>query len=497
MPPETVTPARIAFREFRKCKRSFAYFADTYCHILSGDEEDEGAEWVRFRLWPRQMEAARVMQHERLVVVLKARQVGFTWLAVAFVLWLAIFYPVSTCLLFSRRDVEAVKLLSRLRGMYARLPHWCKARGEMTADAGHDWQLPTGSEVMAFPTTAGDSYTASVVVADEFDLVKDQNSLLAAVKPTVAAGGRMILLSRPDKSRPDSAFKRIYRAARAGNNGWVPLFLDWKARPGRDEAWHEEQRREILARTGSLDELHEQYPATDAEALSPRTLDKRIPAAWLESCYVPKDPADPLPPGAPSIPGLEVYALPQPNRRYVVGADPAEGNPTSDDSAACVLEAETGEEVAGITGRHEPAAFAQYVRSLCLWFNRAPVLVERNNHGHAVLLALKAMGGVRRLEGNDGREGWLSSTLGNAALFDRCADAVRNGEVILHSLGTFTQLASIDGNKLSAPAGSHDDRADAFALANAGRPKARRLDMGPPTLDARTAAAKLPEGVFG
>jgi hypothetical protein len=492
----TASPKRRARLEWLKCRKSFAYFADTYCLILAGEDEDVFAEWVRFRLWPRQREAAAVLQHSRLVVILKARQVGLTWLAVAFVLWLAVFHPVSVGLLFSRRDVEAVKLLGRLRGMYARLPHWCRSRGGLPADSGHDWQLPTGSEVMAFPTTAGDSYTAGVVLADEFDLVREQNALLAAVKPTVAAGGRMVLLSRPDKSKPESAFKRIYRAARQGQNGWTPLFLDWRARPGRDEAWYAEQAREILARTGSLDELHEQYPASEAEALSPRTLDKRMSAAWLEACYEPRVPLPRPPAGAPAVPGLEVYALPVPGRRYVVGADPAEGNPNSDDSALSVLDVRTGEEVCCLAGKIQPEALADYAVAVAVWYNRAAVLVERNNHGHATLARLRLRGQVARLCGLDGREGWLSSTLGNATLYDRCAEAVRNGEVVIHSLATFSQLASIDGNTLAAPPGQKDDRADAFALANAGRAQALRPPPGPQPDEGRTVAESLGPNVW-
>jgi hypothetical protein len=92
--------------------------------------------------------------------------------------------------------------------------------------------------------------------------------------------------------------------------------------------------------------------------------------------------------------------------------------------------------------------------------------VERNNHGHAVLLWLRAHGmGIHRLPGHDGKEGWLSSALGKTQLYDTCADAFKNAEVTLHSFATFTQLASIDGSTLRALEGQHDDRADAFALA--------------------------------
>ena len=166
------------------------------------------------------------------------------------------------------------------------------------------------------------------------------------------------------------------------------------------------------------------------------------------------------------MPGLAVFAPPQPGRRYVLGADPAEGNPTSDDSALGVLDADTGEQVAELAGKFEPALFACYAHQLAVWFNKAGVLVERNNPGHAVLLWLRDNGrGVQLLPGHDNKPGWLSSTLGKTQLYDRCADGFKDSEVTLHSFATFTQLAAIDGSTLRAPEGEHDDRADAFALA--------------------------------
>src|SRR5262249_30089768 len=130
-------------------------------------------------------------------------------------------------------------------------------------------------------------------------------------------------------------------------------------------------------------------PATDAEALSPRTLDKRLAPQWLQQCFAERKPLPELPHGAPSIPGLEVYRLPESGRAYVVGGDPAEGNPTSDDSAATVLDSETGEEVAAIAGKFQPSVFASHIDAIGCWYNRAHVMVERNNHGHAVLLWLR------------------------------------------------------------------------------------------------------------
>jgi len=115
---------------------------------------------------------------------------------------------------------------------------------------------------------------------------------MRAVKPTIDGGGRMLLISRADKSKPESAFKRIYRAARERANDSRPVFLPWHGRPDRTADWYESQKRDILARTGALDDLAEQYPATDAEALAPRSRDKRLPAEWLQKCYRQAEPTE-------------------------------------------------------------------------------------------------------------------------------------------------------------------------------------------------------------
>jgi hypothetical protein len=459
--------------EVHKCRRSFPYFCETYCRILADD--GDGGAWVPFALWPEQRRVAQLLQEKRLVVALKARQLGLTWLVLAFALWLMLFHPIALILLFSRRDDEAVDLLkNRLRGKYDRLPEWLKARS-IAVDNDHEFQLSNGSRALAFPTTAGDSYTADLAVVDEADLVPDLDRLMRAVKPTIDnRRGRMVLVSRADKSKPLSPFKRVYKAAREGQNEWTPVFLPWHARPDRDAAWYEAQRRDIVARTGAADDLHEQYPESDAEALAPRSLDKRLRLDWLLNCNAERPPlSEPFPPGVrpPALPGLVVYALPLVGRRYVIGADPAEGNPNSDESALCVLDVVTGEEVASLAGRFDPATFGAHIDAISGYFNRAPAMVERNNHGHAVLLWLRDNSHVPRQCGHDNLPGWHTTTKGKALLYDGASEVLRDGETTIHSPETSAQLADIEGATERAPEGLPDDRAVAFVLALSGRKK--------------------------
>lgn len=426
-------------------------------------------------MWPEQQSVAAQLERHREVVALKARQLGLTWLVVALALRELLFNPISTVLLFSKRDDEASELLYRLSEMHGRLPDWMKS-DPVTVNRQHEFAISTGSRALAFATTGGRSYTASLVLIDEADHVPDLQSMLSAAKPCVDAGGRLILLSTVDKSQPESPFKKIFRAARSAENSFHPIFLPWTAAPWRTQEWYAEQRKTIVTATGSEDDLWQEYPASEEQALAPRQLDKRIPTPWLLACFSEARPIDadqwyPAAHALPSIPGLVVYARPVPGRPYGIGGDPAEGNPTSDDSALSVLDATTGEEVAILAGKIEPTILADYIAQLSGWYNGAAVMVERNNHGHAVIAQLSNLG-ITPLTGHDGKTGWMSSTLGKTKLYDTCADAFRNREVTIHNSGTFHQLASIDGSTLRAPDGQHDDKADAFALACAARLKA-------------------------
>jgi len=483
------------------CVDNYVHFIHNYCKIY----DSISSEWIPFRLWKEQRELLHTIHGNQLTVILKARQLGISWLTLSYALWQVMFRPIAAVSIFSRRETEALYLIGqdRLRGMFNELPAWMKTGHTSVVNSGREWALSTKSAVRAFPTSAGDSYVSTLAIVDEADLSPDLNMLMGAVKPTIDNGGKMVLLSRVNKSEPESEFKAIYRGAVNGENGWVPVFLPWHVNPHRDADWYERQRKDILSRTGALDDLYEQYPATDVEALSEKTLDKRIPPMWLGMCFEPM--ASILPKGSPSIPGLDIYKAPIPGARYVMGADPAEGNVNSDDSSLTVVDMESGEEQALLAGKFEPAVFSSYIAMVSAYYNYAPALVERNNHGHSVIQWLEEHARrTRLLLGHDAethkrdrknrakrkamKKGWLSSTLGKTILYTNCTEFIRtsanvdNPEVgskkVIHSRSTHDQLASIESATLSAPQGRHDDRADSFALAQTGRKQIADIGKG-------------------
>jgi hypothetical protein len=149
----------------------------------------------------------------------------------------------------------------------------------------------------------------------------------------------------------------------------------------------------------------------------------------------------------PDIAGLRIYCLPG-CRRCVIGADPAEGNPSSTDSGAVALDADTGEQLMSLQGKIEPSIYAVHLDKLALWYNRATLNVERNNHGHAVLLWLEENSNAYVMAGPDDRKGWLSNAKGKALMYDLCTNAIRDRRVTIHDQTCFNQLASIVGGTL-------------------------------------------------
>jgi len=440
-----------------RCAYDPVYFIDKFCWI----EDKVARDWVRFNLWEKQKDALEAMDANQQVIVLKARQLGLTWLAVSYALWTMLFRRGSGILLFSRRENEAKELLERMRGVHARLPE--SLRGSVTVDNAQELGMGgMQSWARCFPTTkhSGRSYSATVAIVDEADFIPDLKLLLNAVKPAIDGGGKLVLISTANKEDMNSAFKGIWQGAVKGMNGYRHIFLPWDAHPSRDQAWYARQGADY-----HTDDLHQEYPANLEQALSARQSSKRFPAEWLTRCRGDRVPlVDAL-----GVPGFTAYAHPLKGQEYLVSADPAEGNPGSDPSAAVVLDAETWEEVGTLHGNYEPDIFASYLTQAGEHYNRATVLVERNNHGHAVLLALEYAGYQNiYMSPMDKKAGWLSNSRDKVLAVGNCAQALREGCCAVNHEGTLAELAILEAGTLKAPQGEHDDLAMAFINGLAG-----------------------------
>lgn len=451
--------------ELIKCRANPVYFVWNYCRI----KNEQTGQYVPFALWPSQVPLLQQIHANRFPIILKARQLGITTLVVAYAVWLATFKPGATILVFSKGQKEARDMLrKKIRPMLRGLPEWLQPE-QFLVDQSEQLELSNGSRFVSFAArgSGGDSFTASLVIVDEADLIPDLDTLLSGAKPTMAAGGKLVMLSRADKSKTKSPFKDAFRAACKGLGPYTPVFLAWFARPERNKAWYEEEKSEIEARTGAVDELYSNYPETIEQALAPRTLDRRFPLKWLEQCY---EPGTPLPleltPFA-GMSGVRIYALPKMGRSYIVGVDVALGNPNSDDSVSIVLDRTTLRQVAVLCGKHEPAVIAHYAAKIAAWYNRAWINCERNNHGIVTVAELRKIRdpSPRVLAGRDNKLGWWTDRLGKSMMYDAVAESLRCGSCTIVDKQTLDQLTSLEIGTLEAPDGDHDDCAVGFGLA--------------------------------
>lgn len=210
--------------EIVRCRVNPSWFVWHHCRV----KDEQSGRYVPFHMWPAQQEVLEGLHENRLAVLLKARQLGITTVVICYAVWLAIFRPHSTILLFSKTQKESHDLIKRIRVLIRQLPPWLQPKGFVT-DASSEIELTNGSKFIAFASrsSGGDSFTASLVIVDEADLIPDLNELLSGAKPTIDAGGKLVMLSRADKSQPDSPFKATYRSAIAGENGFWCKFLPW------------------------------------------------------------------------------------------------------------------------------------------------------------------------------------------------------------------------------------------------------------------------------
>lgn len=222
---------------------------------------------VPFVLWPDQVGVLDTMDLDRLIVFLKARQIGLSWLACLYALRRCALYPGYPVICLSRGQLEANELIHRISFMHHQ--HADKQSfSRLIKDNTAYLEWANGSSVTSLAATkdAGRSLTAALAILDEWAFMAWPKETLAAVKPTIDAGGKLFIISSADGQ--GSAYHQFWQHAVSGRNGYTPVFLPWFARPDRGSDWREQKIVEALGDTASV--LRE-YPANDLEAFTAAT----------------------------------------------------------------------------------------------------------------------------------------------------------------------------------------------------------------------------------
>jgi hypothetical protein len=180
------------------------------------------------------------------------------------------------------------------------------------------------------------------------------------------------------------------------------------------------------------------------------------------------------------VDGIKIYERQKGGEVYVIGADPAEGV-NGDASAAHVFKVSNREQVATFRSpHHKPSEFADVLVKMASMYGRGwppPLLaVERNNHGHAVLLKLDEVleyGNIfrtrkenKKTELEEIKLGWPTDRVTRPLMLDTLIEGVENGTVILNDRETLGECLTLVNNegKIEAEEGKHDDTVIAAAI---------------------------------
>lgn len=282
-------------------------FIDRYIIIDNAQPGETELSEMPFRLWEAQRDLLAAMISERLLLILKARQLGISWLVLAYALWLCLYHGGRLVLVFSIGQSEANEMLRRVHAMYWRLPAELRATlPSITKDNTEEMAWSNGSRILSLPArkTAGSGYTASLAIMDEFAKNERDAAIYTAVKPTIDGGGQMIILSTANGA--SNVFYSLVQRAIQSAGRFVFRFLPWHARPGRDAAWY------AAVEADAIDASHmkQEYPATPEEAFEATEVDAFLSdmALW-RACQA-------------EIPPLDAHT------RVVLSLDAAESNDT-------------------------------------------------------------------------------------------------------------------------------------------------------------------------
>ena len=254
--------------EYEHCRNDIAYYVRKYCVY----EDKDADELIQpFNMWEAQEEALLSIHDHRRNIIMKARQLGITWLVVSYASWVLLLRSGRTVIGLSRTEEEAKELVRRLAVEFGNMPQLIRekknAKGwkgitfeatAMTLTVYHEDGLV--SIFKAFPSSPDSvrSFTADLLIFDEWAFQQWAEQIWISAVPAInrPSGGKFIGLSTNIRG---SLFEKMFTDK---DNGFNKIFIPWNADPKRDEKWYEETRLQMGG------DITQEYPATIEEALS-------------------------------------------------------------------------------------------------------------------------------------------------------------------------------------------------------------------------------------
>ena len=274
----------------------FAYFIRWYGMVRIKGGCDRG--WRRMcpdgmprvsettgRDWGWQLLLAEAITEYDVFLVLKARQIGLTFIAAHYGLWRCMFFNDTIGIVIANKMTSAKRLVRRVLDIYRHLPTFVQEAALITNDGIQRMEWANGSslEPMSAASDTGRSEAAGFVLIDEAAIIRPitrQEDVWGSVEACADGGGQIVMFTTANGIGDlvhtwvtDSVFGKLQHVLALDDDTTIDVtfgeaemgfcFLPYSLHPDRDTAWHEKKRRMYR---GSLSKFDQEYPETWEQA---------------------------------------------------------------------------------------------------------------------------------------------------------------------------------------------------------------------------------------
>ena len=418
--------------------------------------------YVRFILKEAQKDLFNTLRVAHRVIILKARQIGFSTAVVGFFYHDTIMNPNTTTALIGYNAALTSELLEKVKTLYKTTPP--ELRPTIQYNSKSEISFPAiNSKILILPSTVnvGRGYTINNCLCTELAFWDDPDDKMTALEAAVPATGRIVI-----ESTPNGMGNKYHRTWMSEDNGYVKKEYGWWW------GYSEEEIDLIRKRVNDPRKFAQEY-GCEFLASGRNVFDQNIVKAQRKNAlslgdvvklegdkeYVVKE-----------VDSLLMYKPPVSGDQYVCGVDVAEGVPGGDYSVATIFHRRTGEEVARYRGYLPPDVLGKKLNDWGRKYSDALMVVEINNHGLTTLTALRQMiypsiyFRPAKFETlgtpTSDKFGWKTTKMTRELLIDDFAQAIREEDLIIHSkelLDEMTIMVYDANSNMVVPDGFHDD----------------------------------------
>ena len=454
---------KVLKEEYIKCAKDPVYFMKKYCYI---QHPNKGR--ILFKLYPFQEKVLSLYHKHPFTITNKSRQLGISTLVSAYSLWLMIFHKDKNILALATTQTTARNLVRKVQLMYKELPKWLKVSSEENNKLS--LVLKNGSRIRAASSNSDSSRSeaVSLLIIDEAAFIDNIDETFTAAQQTLATGGQCIAISTPNGI--GNWFHRTFTKAQTKENSFVPIRLDWKVHPERDQSWRDQQDADLGPKMAAQE--------CDADFVSSgNTVYESEDITYLETTQV----MEPIEKRGDEQ-NLWIWEYPDYTRSYLVCADVARGDGT-DWSAFHVLDMESVEQVAEFKAKIPPKEYGNVLVAIGTEYNQALIVVENANIGWTTVEQIVDRGYsnlyyspkseketvesyTRNLEKENLTPGFTTSTRTRPLIVSKAGEYIRDRSLTIRSKRTINELRTFiwKNGKAQASSGYNDDLVMALAI---------------------------------